>query len=630
MTRSTRLPDPRRIANLTRRQFGALGVAATAATTLPRIALADATPSHGISAFGDLKYPEGFAHFDYVNPDAPKGGIWSTGYSATFDSFNAYIIKGNPAVGMGLIYDSLMTGGGDEPDALYGLIAETAEVPEDRSWAAFNIREGARFHDGTPITAEDAVFTLETLKTKGHPYFRLLLQPVASAEAEGERRVRYTFAEGVPKRDLPMLVAGLPVFSKAHYTANDFEKSSLDPPLGNGAYKIGRFEPNRYVIFDRVTDYWAKDLPVNVGRYNFDVIRIDYFRDRSAAFEAFKAGQFLFNEEFTSKFWATAYESSSFPAVGRGDVIRRSIPDERPSGTQGFWFNLRRDVFKDPRVREAMALAFDFEWSNQRLFYDLYERTDSFFEGGPMEADGPPTPGEQAVLERFADQLDPAILTEPAYVPPKSDGSGRNRRNLRRAGKLLKEAGWEVVNGVRTKDGKELDVEFLIVSQGGFARIAQPFIKNLEQLGVKARIREVDHAQYKQRMDNYDFDIVTSRKSMSLTPGVELRDYFHSSAANSPGSDNTAGVQDPVVDALIEVIERAKDRETLTSAVKALDRVLRSMHIWIPQWSKASHHLAFWDVFGWPEGKPKYARGVEDTWWSDAEKLEKMRAAGKI
>lgn len=630
MTRSTRLPDPRRTGLVTRRQFGHLGLAAAAATALPRAAFAEAVPTHGISAFGDLKYPADFKHFDFVNPEAPKGGIWSTGYSATFDSFNAHILKGNPAIGLGLIYDSLMTGGGDEPDALYGLIAETAEVPDDRAWAAFNIRENARFHDGSPITAADAVFTLDTLKTRGHPYYRLMLQPIEGAEAEDERRVRYTFAPDVPKRDLPMLVATLPVFSSAYYSEHDFEQSSLDKPLGNGAYQIGRFEPNRYVIFDRVEDYWARDLPVNVGRYNFDIIRIDYFRDRSAAFEAFKAGQFLFNEEFTSKFWATAYEPDTFPAVARGDVIRRSIPDERPAGTQGFWFNMRRDIFKDPRVREAIALGFDFEWSNQRLFYNLYERTDSFFEGGPMEAEGKPTPGELAILERFSDQLDPAILSEPAYIPPKTDGSGRNRSNLRKAGKLLDEAGWKIQNGVRMKDGKPLEMEFLIVSQGGFARIAQPFIKNLEHLGVKAHIREVDHAQYKQRMDEYDFDIVTSRKVMSLTPGVELRDYFHSSAANSPGSDNTAGVADPVVDALIEMIERAEDRDTLTSAVKALDRVLRSMHIWIPQWSKASHHLAFWDVFAWPEGKPKYARGVEDTWWSDAEKLEKMRAAGKI
>ena len=589
------------------------------------------TVSHGISAFGDLKYGPDFGHFDYVNPDAPKGGVWSTGYgNVTFDSFNPFILKGNPAIGVSaFLYDSLMVSAADEPDAMYGLIAESAELPEDRSWAAFNIHPEARFHDGTPITAEDVVFSFETLRDKGHPSYRVLLEPVASATAEGERRVRFDFVPEAPKRDLPMLVAGLPVLSKAHYTENDFTQSNLQKPVGSGPYRIGRFQPGQNVTFERIDDYWAEDLPVNVGRNNFDEVRIEYFRDRSASFEAFKAGAFLFQEEFWAKLWATGYTPEAFPAIATGDVVLETLPDNRPAGTQGFWFNLRRDKFQDPRAREAIALAFDFEWSNERLFYDLYTRTDSFFEGGPMQAEGPPTPGEMAILERFADQLPPELLSEAAYAPPTTDATGRNRQNLRRAAELLEEAGWTIENGVRTKDGKPLEIEFLLASQG-FERIVAPLIQNLEKIGVRATLREVDPAQEREREQNRDYDIIVDRKAMSLTPGVELRDYFHSSSADSPGSANTAGVSDPVVDGLIDIIERADSRETLTDAVKALDRVLRAKHIWIPQWSKASHTIAYWDVFGRPETKPDFAPGYPDTWWIDADAYAAKQAAGKI
>jgi microcin C transport system substrate-binding protein len=465
------------------------GAAATAAA-------ADTAVSHGISAFGDLKYGPDFQHFDYVNPDAPKGGVWSTGYgNVTFDSFNPFILKGNPAIGVSaFLYDSLMVSAADEPDAMYGLIAATAELPQDRTWVAFDLRPEARFHDGTPITADDVVFSFETLRDKGHPSYRVLLEPVSGAVAEGPHRVRFDFVEGAPKRDLPMLVAGLPVLSKAWYTENDFTASSLKKPVGSGPYRIGSFQPGQDVTFERVEDYWAEDLAVNVGRHNFDEIRFEYFRDRSAAFEAFKAGAFLFNEEFTSQFWATAYTPENFPAVGQGEVVLETLPDNRPAGTQGFWFNLRRPEFQDPAVREAIALAFDFEWSNERLFYDLYTRTDSFFEGGPMQAEGLPTPGELAILERFADQLPPELLSGAAYVPPTTDATGFNRQSLRRAAQLLDEAGWTVEDGVRQKEGRPLEIEFLIGSQG-FGRIAAPFAKNLEKIGVRASLREVDPAQ---------------------------------------------------------------------------------------------------------------------------------------
>lgn len=614
---------------ITRRDFGILAGGLTGAALLPGTGWAAGT-SHGLSAFGDLKYGTDFAHFDYANPDAPKGGVWSTGYgNTTFDSLNPFILKGNSAIGMTLIWDSLMTGSGDEADSVYGLIAESAEVPEDRNWVAFNLRPEAKFHDGSPITSEDVVWTFNTLKEKGHPTYRVLYAPIIGVRAEGPQRVVFEFDATAPKRDLPMMVSGMSVLSKAYYTANDFTESSLDLPLGNAAYKVGRFEPGQWMEFARVDDYWAKDLPVNKGRHNFDILRFEYYRDRTAQFEGFKGGAFFFNEEFWSKLWATAYTPENIPPLKSGEIIKETIPDDRPAGSQGYWFNLRREKFQDPRVREAIAIGFDFEWSNDRLFYGLYNRTDSFFEGGPMQAADVPTPGELAILEKFADKLPADILSAKAYVPPVTDGSGRNRRATRAAGKLLDAAGWKVVDGKRMKDGEVLSIEFLHGSEG-FARITTPFIKNLERLGIQAGVRTIDAAQYKKRMDDFDFDITVDRKGMSLTPGVELRDYFHSGSANSAGSENLAGMQDPVVDAILDIIERAESRETLTDAVKALDRVLRAKHVWIPQWNKGSHTIAYWDMYDRPAVKPKYARGVIDLWWVDAEKEAKLKAAGRI
>lgn len=629
MTKTSKLSV---LTRLTRRDFGRSGLAAATMAALPGIARAETITSHGLSAFGDLKYPTDFAHFEYADPNAPKGGTWSTGYGGvTYDSFNGFILKGTAEpFTPSIIYDSLMTASVDEADSYYPLIAESVELPADRSWVAFNINPAARFHDGTPITSADVEWTFNTLITRGAPQYRVLLQPVTGVATDGPQKVRFDFDPKASKRDLPMLVASLRILSKAYYEANNFDEATLDPPLGSSAYKIGDFEAGQHVTFERVKDYWAADLPVNRGRHNFDKLKFVYFLDRSAAFEGFKGGAYLFNEEFTSKQWASAYTPEQFPAIARGEVVIESIPDDTPSGSQGFWFNLRREKFQDLAVRKALGLAFDFEWSNQRLFYNLYERTDSFFEGGPMQAEGPPTPGELAILERFADKLPPGVMTEPAYVPPKTDGSGRVRRELRQAGKILDEAGWKIVDGKRLKDGKTLDVEFLMVANSGFARIVQPFIKNLERLGVKGTTREVDPSQYRKRLDEFEFDITTSRKVMSLTPGVELRDYFGSAGAAARGSRNTAGIADPTVDAMIDLIERADSRETLTSAVKALDRVLRAMHIWVPQWSKASHHLAYWDIFDRPKIKPAYDRGVIDLWWVDTEKEAKLKAAGRI
>ena len=607
-----------------RRDLGRLAAGAGALALLPGPLARSAatTVAHGVSAFGDLKYPPGFERFDYASPEALIGGTWSMGAAGgTFDSLNPFILKGDPASGLGFTYDSLMVSAADEADSMYGLVAKSIEYPEDRLWAAFELREEARFADGSPITAEDVVFTFNALREKGHPSYRVVLAGVIGVEAEGPLRVRYDFDPNAPRRDLPMLVAGLDILSKSYYDTVDFSQSTLEPPLTSGPYAVDSLEPGRTIIYRRRDDYWGWDLGVNRHRWNFERIRIEYFRDRSASFEAFKSGTFTFQEEFWSKLWATAYD---FPAIKRGDVVKEVIPDDTPSGAQGYWFNMRRKTFQDPKVREALSIAFDFEWSNKTLFFELYNRTDSFFEGGPMQAEGKPGPDELALLEPLADKLPSGVIDDIVYSPPKTDGSGRNRQALRTAAKLLDEAGWQVKDGVRQKDGIKLEFEFLLVGEG-FERITVPYIKNLERIGVNATVRTIDPAQYTRRMEEFDFDVTVSRKAMSLTPGVELKNYFHSSSANSKGSRNTAGVADPAVDALIEAIERAKTRAELTAAVKALDRVLRAMHIWVPQWNKGSHTIAYWDIFARPPKKPAYDRGVEDLWWIDPAKHARLK-----
>ncbi len=614
----------------TRRDVGRLAAGAGAVAALPSALApglargAQTTISHGVSAFGDLKYPAGFDRFDYADPEAPVGGTFSTGIGGrAFDSLNPFILKGNAGAGLGLTRDSLMVSADDEPDSLYGLVAKSIEYPTDRLWAAFELREEARFSDGSPITAEDLVFTFETLRDKGHPSYRVLLAAVTGVAAEGPLRVRYDFHPQAPRRDLPMTVAGLAILSKAWYQTHDFTKSTLEAPLASGPYRVGKAEPNRTIAYRRREDYWGWHLAVNRGRWNFERIRFEYFREPSAFFEAFKAGAFTFNEEFWSKRWATGYD---FPAIERGDIVRNVIPDNNPSGSQGYWFNTRRAQLSDPRVRKAISLGFDFEWSNSRLFYDLYTRTDSFFEGGPMQAAGKPTPGELALLEPLADQLPPGVIDDAAYVPPVTDGSGRNRSALRESSRLLDAAGWPVRDGMRRNDkGDMLSVVFLDTSGSAFDRITLPYVKNLRKIGIDASHRAVDAAQFKKLVEGFEFDIVVDRKVMRLTPGVELRDYFHSASANSKGSDNYAGVDSPVIDALIDKIERATSREQLADAVKALDRVLRAMHIWVPQWHKGSHTMAYWDIYAGPKIKPQYARGVIDMWWIDPVKHARLK-----
>jgi microcin C transport system substrate-binding protein len=583
-------------------------------------ASAAAEPRHGISAFGDLKYPADFEHFEYVNPDAPKGGRLSmigTEARITFDSFNNFIVKGDEAQGLGYLFDTLMTRAYDEPDAMYGLVAKSADVAEDGKSVVFELRPEAKFADGTPVTAEDVVFSFETIKEKGHPAYSFPIRDVERAEALGPHTVRYTFT-GDLTRDLPLFVAELPVLSKAYYTKHNFEETSLDPPLGSGPYEISDFKPGTYVTFKRRPDYWAKDLPVNRGRFNFDELRYEYYRDRNIELEGLFSGNFDLREEFTSLNWATSYD---IPAVKEGRLIRDTIPDDRPSGAQGFFINTRRDKFKDQRVRKALDLAFDFEWSNEKLFYGQYTRTHSYFQNSDMMAVGPPSEAELKLLEPYRDQLPEEVFGEP-YSPPTTDATGRNRENLREAKRLLTEAGYK--GAQEPGEGKVLDVEILTFSPS-FERIINPYIANLKKIGVNATLRRVDPAQYERRREEFDFDMTTSRYALRLTPGPEMMNYWGSRAAETPGSFNLAGINDPVIDALIDKVVEAKSREELVTATRAIDRVLRAGHYWVPHWYKASHNLAYWNKFSYPDVKPKYDRGVIATWWYDPEKAAALQ-----
>lgn len=587
--------------------------------------------AHGVSSFGELKYPADFSHFDYVNPEAPKGGTFSTWAFGTFDSLTPFILKGNPARGSGLFYDTLLVGNLEEPDAMYGLLAHRIEYPETREWVIFHLRPEARFSDGSPVTAQDVVFSYETLRDKGRPSFKTTFQFFEGAQALDDLTVRFDFNPDGPLRELLMTAGGLPVLSKAYYETVDFTESSITPPLGSGPYLLKEIDPGRTISYQRRDDYWAKDLPVNRGQDNFDVLQFEYFADYTSAFEAFKSGTYLFREEFASKSWANDYD---FPALEQGIVKRESLPDGLPAGTQGFWFNLRRDTFADPRVREAIGMAFNFEWSNESLFYGLYSRTDSFWENsGTLQAEGMPSEGELALLEPLRDQLPESVFSAPVFTPAVSKPDTlSDRRALRKAGKLLDEAGWIVGDkGLRYKDGKPLTLQILNDAPG-FDRVINPFVENLRRLGVDANNERVDAAEAKEREKNFDYDMVIQRFVMSDTPGNELRQIFGSETVDVPGGSNVAGLGHPAVDSLIRTIASAESREELTTAVRALDRVLRALHIWVPQWYKAEHNIAYRDVFARPytDTPPPRGMGESSIWWWDEDKAAQLRAKGAL
>lgn len=605
---------------INRRTFFAGVAASVAVGALPFRARAEEAWSHGMSIFGDLKYGPDFAHFDYVDPAAPKGGFFGTDMFGTFNSFNPYILQGDAAAGINLTLDSLMTGAADEPDSLYGLVAEAVSRSADGLTYRFRLRPQARFHDGSRIRPQDVVFSILALKEKGHPGVSQQLAPVESVEAEGEDVVVVRFAQGRP-RDLPLLVASLPIFSEAWWEGRDFAASTLDAPLGSGAYRMGRFEIGRFVSYERVPDYWAADLPVARGQNNFGTVRYDYFRDRQVAFEAFKSGAFNYREEFTSRDWATGYD---FPAMRDGRVVREELPDATPSGRQGWWFNTRRAKFADPRIREALGYAFDFESANRTIMFDSYMRVESYFENSPMKAEGAPSPEELALLEPFRAILPERVFGE-AVSPPVSDGSGQDRGNLRRASELLREAGVTYQGrNAHLPSGERFTIEFL-----DFQNALEPhtlhFSRNLQRLGIETNYRVVDASQYQRRIDDFDFDVITRRYVGSLTPGGELRVIFGSASAGVRGSANVAGIANDAIDALIERVVEARDREEMYVAARALDRVLRAGFYWVPMWFKGTHWVAHWDEFGRPETRPLYSVGSLSTWWRDEEKAARAR-----
>ncbi|MEP2891521.1 extracellular solute-binding protein [Tateyamaria sp.] len=612
--------------------LGVLGLIITMAlSSMARAEGGETITAHGVSTFGDLKYDADFTHWDYVNPDAPKGGEFSTWAFGTFDSVTPYILKGNAAAGATVFFDTLMTGNLEEPDAQYGLLAQSIEYPENREWVIYTLRPEAKFSDGTPVTAEDVVFSYDILVSEGRPSFKNTFRDFKNVEALDAGRVKFTFNPEGPLRELILTAGGIPIFSKAYYDGRDFGESSLEAPIGSGPYVLGDIDSGRSVTYLRRDDYWGKDLPVNVGQNNFDELTFEYYSDYTVAFEAFKGGAYLYREEFSSSVWATGY---NFPAIDDGHVAVETLPDGRPAGTQGFWFNLRLEKFSDPDVREAIGMAFNFEWSNDSLFYGLYERTDSFWENSAtLQAGDLPSEAELALLEPLSQYFPDTLLTESAFSPRESDATNLgDRRALRRASGLLENAGWIVGDdGFRYKDGEKFTLEFLNDSPT-FDRVISPFVANLERLGIDAKMNRVDPAEAQEREKNFDFDVVTQRFSMSQTPGNELEQIFGSQSANVPGASNMAGLSNEGVDSLIRTISNATSREELDVAVKALDRALRSLHIWVPQWYKGSHNISYRDVFGRPysENPPPLSLGVESIWWWDQARADELKASGAL
>lgn len=619
------------MAGLPRRDFLALSAAATAATLLPGKAFA-ASPTgaklHGLSAFGDLKYKPDFSHFDYVNVDAPQGGTfnflprtWGWNQApTTFNTLNCFVAKGDSPQRLEMCFDTLMVRALDEPDAIYGLIADGVTISDDRNAFTFSLRPQARFHDGTPLTAEDAAFTFKLLKDKGHPDFALTLKHLDDAVAVDAHTLILKFSGKQTSRTI-LNAAGFPILSKAFYSANPFDSSQMNPPLGSGAYKVGRWSAGAWIEYDRVADYWGNDLPVNRGQNNFARIRVEFYQARSASFEAFKKGEILYKEESVSRIWATGYD---FPAFAAGKVVKNEFPAETMPSMQATAVNQRREQFRDPRVRQAIGLCFDFEWTRRNFFYGSYERSQSCFEQSDFRAKGPPSPGELALLEPLRDQI-PAEAFGEAVMQDVSNGSGRDRKLLGKAAKLLADAGWKRSGNFVVNDkGARLSAEFLVDDEV-FEQVYSPWIENMKAVGIDASIRLVDAAQYQLRQNSFDYDLVSAAFIFGATPTFDdLEVFFHSRTAKVTGSRNLPGTSSPAIDALIDAAGAAQDRESLTIAMRALDRVLRARRDWIPSWFLANHRSAYWDMFGFPEHKPDFGFPVESLWWVDKGKAAKI------
>ncbi len=611
-----------------RRLLKAAGAAAALSPVTGRAAtqcgVADGavTGGHGIALHGKPKYPENFRHFDYLNPGAPKGGSLFLGAGgSTFDNLNPFIIRGTPAGGVVLFaFDRLMKRAEDEPFSYYALVAKSIAVPGDRTWAEFELDERARFHDGSPITVADIVFSFNTLRAKGRPFYRNYFRDVAKVEQTGPRKVRFGFRGG-DNRELPLIIAGdLPILPRAYWETRDFERATLDPPLGSGPYRIGNVSPGRSISFERVKDYWAADLPSNRGYNNFDTIRLEYYRDAGVAREAFKAGEYDYHLENQATGWATSYE---IEAVRQGLLNKREIKHELPSGMQGFIFNTRRSVFKDWRVRRALGFVFDFEWTNRNIFFGQYVRTKSYFANSEMAATGLPQGEELRVLEQFRGRIPDRVFTEP-YELPVFDGEGDIREGLGRAFALLAEAGWTVreFKLVNEKSGAQLRFEILTGSPQ-FERIILPYVRNLRRLGIDARVRIIDASQLVKRVQKFDFDVILSGWGASESPGNEQRDYWGSAAADAEASTNYTGIKDKAIDELVELLINACDRESLVARTRALDRVLLHHHLVVPNWHISSQRILWWDKFGLPAPS---RRGTSFLyWWHDAAKAERIK-----
>lgn len=567
--------------------------------------------SHGVSIFGDLKYPKKFKHFDYVNPDAPKGGKVKLASIGTYDSLNPFILKGVAAEGVDLLFDTLTTSAADETSSAYGLLAESIEIADDHSAVTFYLRKQAKWHDGSPVTANDVAFSFETIKSKGHPYYRSYYQDISAAKALGPHVVKFTLSD-TNNKELPLIIGKLPVLSKAYYNETDFEKTTLTPPMGSGPYKVQSVEAGRTITYERDPNYWAKDLPVNVGRFNFDEIQIDYYRDATVAVEALKAGEYDFRRENISKTWANAY---NIPQVDDGRMIKEALPDGTPTGMQAFIFNIRRANFKNPKVREALSYAYDFEWANKQLFYGAYSRNTSFFGNSPFASSGLPDKEELTLLAPFKDSLPQRLFTD-EYHPPSTDGTGSDRTNLLKAKKLLEESGWFLrdMKLINPETNQPVEIEFLLTSPS-FERVVAPYIRSLKKLGIEGRIRTVDSSQYIKRREEFDFDIMVNWFTQGPSPGNEQMDYWHSSRADQQGSKNFIGIKNPAVDAMIREIIAAQDKQSLINATRALDRILLWNFYVIPQWYSQTHRVVYWNKFGRPEITPPYSLGFIDSWW---------------
>ncbi len=564
---------------------------------------------HALAMHGEPAYAEGFTHFDYARPDAPKGGEMRQAQIGTFDTLNGFLVKGTPAAGLGYLYDTLMHSSEDEAFTMYGLLAERIEMPEDRSWVRYHLNPRAKFHDGKPVTAADVVFSFNTLVEQGQPHFRSYYADVKSVKAEDDKTVYFDLGTGHNK-ELPLILGQFPVLPKHFWEGKDFSKADLTQPMGSGPYKIAKVDPGRSITYELNPDYWGKDLPVNKGRFNFGEIIYEYYRDTTVAFEAFKAGEFDFRLENTAKLWATGYTGGRFD---NGTLIKEEIDNDNPQGMQGFWLNLRRDKFQDVRVRQALALMFDFEWTNKKLFYGAYTRSYSFFTNSELSSNGVPQGKELAALEPYREKLPAEVFNSP-YQPPMTDGSGNIRPQMRQALGLLKEAGWQLKDGkLVDANGKQMEIEFLVYSNT-FERVIQPYRKNLSRLGIKSELRLVDISQFINRLNEFDFDVVSLARGQSLSPGSEQLSFWGSEYANVPGSQNWSGVSDPVVDELIDQLIASESREDLIVNTQALDRVLLAKHFVIPQWHLSSYRVAYHKKLHRPEKTPSHSLAL-DTWW---------------